>query len=621
MPGVPGLNSAALSKLASVTGGLSAGKIGGILAGLKGGLAGGKFNIGSLTGMLSAIKSGQTAKFQSYSYKYQVATYQILLEGRKEPINLLKEAIQKVLIERDYDKSIHPILIIVTTLPPKLHKLIKDNKGKVKIRLNIQKGAYDKGSGERMRSKPFIDDKFSLIMNDESDFKDEETYEAANKGAGGDGRNDKYIFNAQDYTTEYVLSLWNQDHIDAMRKPVNAIYKDCTVSNAIQNIYSKATGIKKILISPMDNTNKYSEIRVKPMNLMNVPGYIDKVYGTYYTGSEVFLDFRCLYFLSKNGVCDAKEKGEYTRTIFRIPKSDKSKKDSVGTTIDTTNKFYYINLRGEDIDFQAPGNTNDATEGNNFNIIDPKNNETMNVEGVGEQSSNGNSRIVEDNYSNEYNKSTLMSDVVEKSKECYITVTDYDDDAMTPNKEFIVMFDNEKLKDKNGFYRLKKSQVILNKSSANLEITGKHVLAFKAAAAQGEGEDKTSVTNTETMSKESKMSDANKAAVGASTATPTANSAASTNASSESFKPTAPQPKVKGLDKSTVDVTGGKDTIADIPKNNNYKYDSLGNLKGIDVPSYNKVLPSDDIQVTKAKIAAQQKMLPCKGPQPKLQKI
>lgn len=595
-------------------GGMNSGKaLTSILGGLKGGLPGkSSFNVSSLATMLNTITSpGGMDSTVNYTYKYKVATYQLIIPSKKEPINILKSAIEKIIITKNYDQCIHPILEIVTTLPPKLHDEIKKNKQEAKIRLKIQKCQYNSADGSMARAKSWIDGTFSLIMDDESDFKEKDAYEEANKAmkAPSDA-----VFNPADYSTEYTLSLWNMDHINAMRKPVNDIFKDCTISSAISNLYSKATGIKKILISPLDNTKKYSEVRIKPMNLMNVPAYLDKIYGTYYSGSSVFLDFRCLYFLSKNGVCDAKEKGEYTRTIFRVPKSTSSARQKVGTTIDDKNKFFYMYLTTENIDFTSPSNTKDALEGNNVSFVDPKNNETTNVEGAGEQNGSGNSRIMEDNYNNEFNKSTVLSEVVESSKVATITLYDYDDDAMTPNKEFVITFDDSELSNRNGFYRLLESNIILNRGQSELEITGMHKLAFKAPASSGDTGNKGKAETMQNMSPSAINSPANQTAIANATGKPV--SGLNTNSTSQAFVPQAPQPRTTKLNESTINVSGS--TQNSVTKNKNYSYDSLGNLKGVDIPEYNRVKESDSIAVRNAKIAKQQKTLPSQAPQPKL---
>lgn len=575
----------------------------GILGNMKGvGGLGGKanFNVASLTSMLASITGqGQTQKFQNYFYRYRVQTFQLLLEGEAEPINILSTAVNKIIITRMYDEAIHPIMEIFTMLPPRLHQIMKDNKQTAKIHFRIKKVQYSRTTGEQVADQDYINSTFSIIIDDETDFKNEDEYKKSNKlQSGGDG---KYVFNAADYSTEYCISLWDKTKLDAMCKVVNTNIENATVSTAIKKIYGES-GIDKILISPLDNGKTYSEIRIKPMNLMNVPAYIEKIYGTYYAGTTIFLDYRCLYFLSKAGVCNAKEQGEYTRTIIKVPKPGNEKKNSKGITKDTTNRFYYLYVDGESIDFAAPSNTNDVIEGNNFEIVDPSNNETVGVEGAGNQSGKGNARVVEDNYSNEYNKSTMISDVIEKSNVATVTCTDYDEEAFTPNKEFVIIFDDKKLSNRNGFYRLTESTVILSKSNSNLDITGKHVLAFKSAISVGDSEkdEKPTATNKKTMDTKStnnKQTDID-------------------NASGQKFTPSGPKPKIPAVDNNQVNVTG-QVTAQEAKKDPNYSYDELGNLKGYDVPEYNKINESDSLTVKNAKIAAQQKMLPCAGPKPK----
>jgi hypothetical protein len=342
---------------------------------------------------------------------------------------------------------------------------------------------------------------------------------------------------------------------------------------------------------------------------MNLPAYIEKIYGTYYSGSCVFCDYRCLYFLSKNGICDAKEDGEYTRTIFKIPKSKDSRKHSKGTTEDKTNKFYYMYIDNDSIDFGSPSNSKDVTDGNNFTIVDPNKNETTAVEGAGNQGGKGNSRVVEDNYSNEFNKSTMISDVIEQSSVATITIVDYDEDAVTPNKEFVITFDDPKMKSKNGFYRIVESQVLLNKSKAGLDITGRHKLVFKSAISSGNDEKNSGgkASEIKTMSESAKKDTSNLGA----------------NATGKSFTPSGPKPALTVPNTSKqVNTSGLSSNMESYSKamdgrNPKYTYDGLGNLQNMEVPDYNKITESDSLDVRAAKIAAQQKSLPCEGPKPK----
>ena len=566
----------------------------------------GTFNVASLASMLASINGiGKKQSMKNYFYKYKIQTFQLLIPN-EEPINILTDAVQKVIITRLYDEAIHPIMEVVTLLPPRLHQKMKENKQELKVRLRIQKCSNTR-SGEPLSNKDYINGTFDLIIDDETDFKEEEEYAKVNKtSTGHDG---KYVFNISDYTTEYTLSLWDRKKIEAMLNVVNSIVENATVSNALKKIYSES-GIDKILISPLDNDKNYSEIRIKPMNLMNLPAYIEKIYGTYYSGSCVFCDYRCLYFLSKNGICDAKEDGEYTRTIFKIPKTTDSRKHSKGTTQDTTNKFYYLYLDNDSIDFGSPSNSKDVTDGNNFTIVDPNKNETTAVEGAGNQGGKGNSRVVEDNYSNEFNKSTMISDVIEQSSVATITAVDYDEDAFTPNKEFVIIFDDKKMKSKNGFYRITESQSILTKSKAGLDIIGKHKLVFKSAISSGNDDSNVGkASEVKTMSEESKKDTSN---VGA-------------NATGKEFTPEGPKPKTTTNTQNNVVNTSGVPSYmtnyntAMENRNQNYQYDSLGNLQGVEIKNKDNVITKDDsLDVRAAKIQAQQKQLPSEGPKSKI---
>ena len=463
--------------------GMLSSAIGNMLGGIAGKIMGkSNFNFGTLGTQINELRQKSSeVKYKNFMYRYRVQKIEIVIPNEKDPIRILPDAVENITIIKEFDAAYHPIFQLTTTLPPLVFKKIKENKQDVQFRIKIYKLQLNK-SGQLIKKKSFIDDTFTIIMDDDTDFKDENTYHEANKlqGASKTSKN-KGVFNRADYTLEYTFYLWKQSDLDAMRSTVNAVYQNCTVSTAIANIFSESN-INKILISPLDNDASYSEIRIPPMVLLKLPQYLETVYGLYYSGSCVFLDYRCLYFLSRNGVCDAHEEEEFTRTIFRVPKANKADKARIGTMEDQDNKFYYLYIPPDEIEMNNPSNTNDVINGNSRTIINTADSENTEIQGLGDQSGSGNKRIVSDHYSNDYNKTVMASDVVEMSRQAAITTYDYDEDAFTPNKEFVLMFDDSKFKEKNGFYRLVESKHVLVKSGTkDLEITGIHKFTFKAA--------------------------------------------------------------------------------------------------------------------------------------------
>lgn len=547
---------------------------------------------------VSANASNQQVnkKLVQRRFKYKVSTFQVLIPD-KEPIEIITTAINRMVLSRLYDECIHPILEIKTLLPPKIHETIIKNKSTVNIRFRLQSEAYDI-ENKLIETKDLLNGIFAIITPDETPFHDKPLYEETNKNNGGNGTgDDKMVFNIADYTVEYDLSLWVESDLYAMRDTVNAVYNNCTMSTAMGNIFAQS-GVNKILISPLDNQNSYGQVIIPPMNLMNVPKYLEQTYGTYYCGTEMFYDYRCLYLLNKNGICDAYEQGEYKRTNFSIFDPTKSKMASVGTFESPEDKEYHMFVEPTHIDVKTPGHATDQVTGNNVVIVDPKNNETTEVMGAGNQRGKGNAKVITDKFGNEYNKSVILSNINENNLHLNCLIYDYNDFALTPNKEFVFNFTDKEKAQYSGFYRIISSNTTFTKKGESYEITGVHEFAFKT----GLSSDDVNKLNATVMPN-----------MNTTTKTKTANNAAGTSNS------TTPKPKATNDNANTVNNASQKGiTESATTKNSSYEYDSLGNLKGVNIPEYNKIKDTDDKAVVEAKKKVQAKSLPSPGPKPKV---
>ena len=561
---------------------------------------------GAMVGLVSLIAGSKGSnQIMNYKHKYKVTTYQVLIPG-EEPITMPTNVINKMIITKLYDQCIHPILEIHTLLPPKLHDKIIKNKNEAKIRLRFQVEAYDY-TQKKIGTDDYINDTFCIYTEDDAGFKEEPEYDDANRQRG------KSNYNVADYNAEYILSLWSQTDLDAMRQVVNAVYQNCTISTALGKIYGQA-GIKKILISPMDNQNSYAELRIPPMNLMNIIDYMEKVYGTYYNGTTQFLDYRCLYIMSKNGVCDAYEKGEYKRTIFIVPKSNKYETMKSGTAKDSRNKIFYVFLEPDCIGSTSPSAADDAIEGNNLTIVDSKNNETMQVEGAGKQRGSGNQRVISDNYANDYNKSTALTDINEKNRQMTIEVQDFNVEAFSPNKEFLIVFEDSKFQQNNGFYRMIDTVETYSKKGSELDAVGKLTLAFKTALS---GDEANSILATVIPKAEANAITQKSADVNNEETKNMPKAATAEKEATKANKLDAPAPRMSGSNEQVAVVDTNRVTERPTPQNPNYKYDSLGNVQGMNIPEYNKINANDSAAVVEAKKKAQAKALPCEGPKPR----
>lgn len=586
--------------------GISKMNFGGDFVGNISSLFGGKMpslSFGSLgaqiAGLISAIANALSAQgtneLVNYKFRYRVPTYQIIIPG-EEPIKLIPEAIQRIIITRYFDKAIHPICELFTLLPPRLHEKIIDHKNEVTVRLRLQYQAFDVDD-RRVFTRDSLNTTFSLITDDENRYKDEPLRDDADKA-------DKGSYNIADYTTEYILPLWKDSDLKAVRKVCNETFANATISTVIGKIFGQS-GINNILISALDNQNSYSAITIPPMSLMNVLKYLEKNYGTYYTGTRMFLDYKRAYIMSKSGVCDAFEENEYKRTIFIVKKSNVSTHYRVGTTDDPESEVYYIFVEGDNVSTESPSSTDDAISGNNVTIVDSRGDETTVVEGAGVQRGNGNERIVSDNYGNIYNKSTLLSDITERNKRVTITTMDYNEEALTPNKEFLLVFEDPKRQNHNGFYRIVSSKTILRKKGSEFDITGQHEFVYKAPLS---GEEANAIIATasppitaKSLGIDTNVSPGKSPQEIASVESPVTG------------KASAPIPRTIGGNVNMENIP----MTQTIPKNTNYSYDSLGNILGIKIPDYHLITDDDSARQIAAKQLQQLNALPCAGPIPR----
>lgn len=549
-------------------------------------------------------------KLVNFKYKYKVAKYELMIPNM-DPIELIPEAINRIIVTRLYDECIHPIMEIHTLLPPRVHELLIKNKNEAKIRLRVQAIKYDISSSP-IGKLDYVNDIFSIYTDDNTPFKFESEYAITNKtnGGGGTFESDKTIFNASDYTVDYIISLWKENDINTMRKVINQKYNNITVADAMADIYTNA-GINKMLISPMDNTNSYTELIVPPLSLMNIPKYMETTFGTYYSGTMSFLDYRCLYILSKNGVCDAYEEEEYRRNVIIIKKFSVSEEKRVGTTEDIDNKMYYMYIKNENVNIVSPSATQDAIGGNNVFIVDPTKNETTIVEGAGKQRGSGNQRIITDNYSNQFNKSVKLSEINETNGNIVITAMDYLEEAFTPNKEFIIVGEDKGRAEFSGFYRITESISSFAKVGSTLDITGQHKFVFKKEVSQDELNQILSVINPTLNIKSDMVSDIFGGFGSTRIFQQTSSAMSSINVNSgvevDTDKVNSPVPK----------SYNNIEEEDEIKMNSNYKYDKLGNLIGFDIPEYNIIKEEDSLEVVNAKKRAQQRLLPSETPKPK----
>ena len=544
------------------------------------------FNMGGQSGTSNQFRTNM----RNHRYRYRVETWQVLLPGQ-DPIDMIPTAIQHIFLTQLYDEAIHPILEIKTLLPPRLHEAIVNNKNEVNIRFRMV--AVDiNGEQGTQPYHDIINDTFIVLIDDEAPFQESKLYDQTNKSAGGQQTSsaikaeDKHWYNPSDYTEAYELSLWREKDLIAMRKTVNEIYNDCTLSSALGHILSNA-GIDKMLISPLNNQKQYPQVIVPPMNLMNVFEYLQQTYGTYYFGTMSFYDFRCLYILNKSGACDCYEQGEFKKTILTVFDQTNSNLKATGTFESPDEQEYVMYIDPENISVSTPYTTQDLVAGNNVTIVDPRNNETTEVSGAGQQRGMGSSSIVSDKFGNEFNKSVMLSEINERNLHLSCLLVDQDLFAMTPNKEFVFYFTDKEKQKYNGYYRLTSATTAFTKAGDMFNCAAQYDFAQKSGLSSDEVQSIDAKVNPNIQLKDAPPSKA---------------------------PSNTPSPK----DVQSKYTDGSHDELkasSDVP--NQHDKDRVGNIQDNKYPSTFKSVASDSENRKEYNAKVQDKHTPSKGPKPR----
>lgn len=408
-------------------------------------------------------------------------------------LKLLQESVSAIYIVRMIDTMIQPVFELKIMLPPIIKQFIIDRKNEIKFRVRIQSvysftsesqssnpdGSTELSSTENDIYDDIINDIFVTYTLDENDFGDrplyEETIEVQSLQSAAS--------NLSNYTEDYSLFLWKEGHVEALRKVINGVYSNSNISSVLIQCFNDY-GIQGLLISPPDNQTEYGQIIIPPLHLMNLPKFIDENYGLYYRGSTFFYDFRCLYVLNKNGVCDAYEDGEYKRTIITITGSARSDTKRLGVSEDVETQEYYLFGYTNDMKIINPAKVNDVINGGSLYIIDSRNNRTSDLNNPSDDKTTH--RIIEDKYGNSFNKGQYAMNILEENLKLSITFMDYNTKIFTPNKEFVFNFvDNSRYK-YCGTYRLYSEKIGLKRNGTEFRITGQYNFTWKRAMDESE---------------------------------------------------------------------------------------------------------------------------------------
>lgn len=395
-------------------------------------------------------------------FKYKMASTTILYSnGDKVEVN--SNSINSLFIEKDFENAIFPIIKLEMVVTAEDKKRLITERTTTKIRLKFQKFIWDSETKEDGVLKTIFNDTFVYLDTKRIDIN------AKDKKIGDTG--EKSI--KSDINNVITLYLYNYKNLIASKHAINCVFESTNMNTANAYVLSES-GFENILMEKSDNNDKYKNLLIPPMTSQGAIHYLHETYGTYKSGLIFFCDVDRTYLMSKGYKCTVFEKDEYKQTSFLVPISDSSDRYQSGTSVDKENSCYNINIKPTSISISNESAVNDQLTGNILEIIDVFKNKVSEVKAKTDQLGKGTKNF----YIGEgFASDILKTQLSESNFLVQAAISDFDIDAVTPNKKFTISYKDKALnKVFGGNHRITREAFLFTKSGDNMLVTGQLTL-------------------------------------------------------------------------------------------------------------------------------------------------
>lgn len=384
-------------------------------------------------------------------------------------------------IEKDFDNDNMPILMINAAITRELYKKIVADKDKAKVKVTINKfnvKPKENNMGELVKYvEPALTGVFNMVINDV----DLDSYTKLQNKDFDNGRGLDNKKGIEKQNTNIDLILFKEESLDMNKQLDSYIFTNTDIITPMVFLAEKA-GVKRLLITPPDNSNRYNQLIISGNKFTDMIEGIHQMYGIYNTGYRLFFDFDKMYILDKSTSTKTLEPNELALVFIYFGEYGEGANRHVGNFIDKSNNRYFINCIKEPSIVEAGSYIKEALYNkiNAVNTGDNKHHQTSaNVGGRGVDST-----VLLDN---KYNNPFLLNSEIHRIKESVYSATlnlpEVDFTMFTPNKQYSFNFDiNDMARAQkyNGLYRITRMTTSLVKDKSESYMKGSTVAFFTA---------------------------------------------------------------------------------------------------------------------------------------------
>lgn len=370
-------------------------------------------------------------------------------------IAIEKSDLSSFFIANDYDTLHLPIFSMFISLSEENYAKVVKNRDKVKLHFKLQR-SFGMHGVEQEKKELIFNRMFKIYTTDARPFLEESRLgiNAALSTSNDDLKDETNNLTKSENMLEITAFT---DDVTNNSYVINEVLSSANMTDAVGVVLGRPS-YEEILMEPLDNKSTYSEVLIPPYTTVANIDYLHNQYGLYETGYIFFAGLDRTYLISKDRKCRAKEKDEYEKVIIRVSKDDTADSIVDGSIKDEDAKVYYVRVAPMTVQAEALAITNNAINGNKKQFVYPMTGAMKTAE-EGENNGAVNRQVLANRYNSKFVHTEAENNLKQNNIRLTIPVSGVDIDALTPNKEFVVKFDDSKAqKEIGGTYRLVTSQ-------------------------------------------------------------------------------------------------------------------------------------------------------------------
>lgn len=392
-------------------------------------------------------------------YRYVVSEFTLIFPDESKQLPEFR--VNSFKIENFFDDDVFPIFKMSVILEPSIMYKIIENKNDIKFKVRIQKYYKETDKEKKSLYSDYINDTFSIFLDDSNT---EYNYKSANDENGMDQVRDPFD-----------LFLFKDELITNLRQTSNTIISSANMSTVITYILSKVNA-KKVLMTPLDNTDVYESIVLPPQSYINQLKYLDNSYGFYKKGAVIFFGLENGYILSYTGGCTAYETNEQKNVKFFVLPDKSSRGYSSGIIHREDDDNLYIFVTTDSISIENRSITDNVTGGTDASIIDMNENSTSTSTSGSDVKGTTNKKVIFNSSSNKYLSDTFAAQSYSNSAVISVGMENVNAELLKPNKGFSFAFESTAYSQQyQGTYRLSSTVLMFEREGEDFKLTASAV--------------------------------------------------------------------------------------------------------------------------------------------------